>query len=192
MPRRPPPRRLPISSAARGAKGDGIMAIFDGSQSSSENSKNSIKAAKLISKAIKDLNNQMKIDFAEEDLPEKVLKDAHRSIKEIHSEITKIIEDNKVGEKIRDGFRVSITGEVNAGKSSLLNLFSLSLHCSPNRFWYDIDDPIIAPKSKLNVEKYPFCLPNFPNLLSLVIISPVRIPESEVVFKDEKVALSIS
>ena len=67
---------------------------------------------------------EAKIDFAEEDLPEKVLKDAHKSIKEIHSEIIKIIEDNKVGEKIRDGFRVSITGEVNAGKSSLLNLLS--------------------------------------------------------------------
>ena len=67
---------------------------------------------------------EAKIDFAEEDLPEKVLKDAHKSIKEIHSDITKIIEDNKVGEKIRDGFRVSITGEVNAGKSSLLNLLS--------------------------------------------------------------------
>ncbi len=67
---------------------------------------------------------EAKIDFAEEDIPEKVLKDAHKSIKEIHSEITKIIEDNKVGEKIRDGFRVSITGEVNAGKSSLLNLLS--------------------------------------------------------------------
>ncbi len=67
---------------------------------------------------------EAKIDFAEEDLPEQVLKDAHKSIKEIHSEITKIIEDNKVGEKIRDGFRVSITGEVNAGKSSLLNLLS--------------------------------------------------------------------
>ena len=67
---------------------------------------------------------EAKIDFAEEDLPEKVLKDAHNSIKEIHSEISKIIEDNKVGEKIRDGFRVSITGEVNAGKSSLLNLLS--------------------------------------------------------------------
>ena len=67
---------------------------------------------------------EAKIDFAEEDLPEKVLKDAHHSIKEIHSEITKIIEDNKVGEKIRDGFRVSIIGEVNAGKSSLLNLLS--------------------------------------------------------------------
>ena len=67
---------------------------------------------------------EAKIDFAEEDLPEKVLKDAHKSIREIYSEISKIIEDNKVGEKIRDGFRVSITGEVNAGKSSLLNLLS--------------------------------------------------------------------
>ena len=67
---------------------------------------------------------EAKIDFAEEDLPAKVLKDAHKSIKEIHTDITKIIEDNKIGEKIRDGFRVSITGEVNAGKSSLLNLLS--------------------------------------------------------------------
>ena len=56
-------------------------------------------------------------------IPEKVLKDAHKSIKEIQK-LQKIIEDNKVGEKIRDGFRVSITGEVNAGKSSLLNLLS--------------------------------------------------------------------
>ncbi len=67
---------------------------------------------------------EAKIDFAEEDLPPKVLKEAHKSIKEIHSEIMKIIEDNKVGEKIRDGFKVTITGEVNAGKSSLLNLLS--------------------------------------------------------------------
>ncbi len=67
---------------------------------------------------------EAKIDFAEEDLPEKVLNDAHKSIKEIHTDIIKIIEDNKIGEKIRDGFRVSITGEVNAGKSSLLNLLS--------------------------------------------------------------------
>ena len=67
---------------------------------------------------------EAKIDFAEEDLPEKVLKEAHKSIKEIHHEIQKIIEDSKIGEKIRDGFRVSITGEVNAGKSSLLNLIS--------------------------------------------------------------------
>ena len=67
---------------------------------------------------------EAKIDFAEDDLPEKVLKEAHKSIKSIHKEISNIIEDNKIGEKIRDGFRVSITGEVNAGKSSLLNLLS--------------------------------------------------------------------
>ena len=66
---------------------------------------------------------EAKIDFAE-DLPEQVLKEANTSIKKVHSEIKKIIEDNKIGEKIRDGFRVSITGEVNAGKSSLLNLLS--------------------------------------------------------------------
>ena len=54
----------------------------------------------------------------------KFLKEVHKSIKDIHQDIKKILEDNKVGEKIRDGFKVSITGEVNAGKSSLLNLLS--------------------------------------------------------------------
>jgi tRNA modification GTPase len=67
---------------------------------------------------------EAKIDFGEDDLPEKVLKEVHKSIKEIHQDIQKILEDNKIGEKIRDGFRVSIIGEVNAGKSSLLNLLS--------------------------------------------------------------------
>ena len=67
---------------------------------------------------------EAKIDFAEDDLPENVLKEAHKVIKSIHSDISKIINDNKVGEKIRDGFRVSIVGETNVGKSSLLNLLS--------------------------------------------------------------------
>ena len=79
----------------------------------------------LREKLIKSLSYiEAKIDFAEDDLPEKVLKEVQKSIKEIHQDIHKIIEDNKVGEKIRDGFRVSITGEVNAGKSSLLNLIA--------------------------------------------------------------------
>ena len=67
---------------------------------------------------------EAKIDFAEDDLPEKVLQEVHKSIKDIYVNIKKILEDNKIGEKIRDGFRVSIIGEVNAGKSSLLNLLS--------------------------------------------------------------------
>ena len=79
----------------------------------------------LREKLIKSLSYiEAKIDFAEDDLPEKVLKEVHKSIKDIHQDIKKILEDNKVGEKIRDGFKVSITGEVNAGKSSLLNLLS--------------------------------------------------------------------
>jgi tRNA modification GTPase len=67
---------------------------------------------------------EAKIDFAEDDLPDKILNQAHESIKKIRKDIQKILEDNKIGEKIRNGFRVSIVGEVNAGKSSLLNLLS--------------------------------------------------------------------
>ena len=67
---------------------------------------------------------EAKIDFAEDDLPEKVLQEVHKSIKDIYANIKKILEDNKIGEKIRDGFHVSIIGEVNVGKSSLLNLLS--------------------------------------------------------------------
>jgi len=67
---------------------------------------------------------EAKIDFAEEDLPDSVLKEVEKSIKEVHADIKKILEDHKIGEKIREGFRVSIVGEVNAGKSLLLNLLS--------------------------------------------------------------------
>ncbi len=79
----------------------------------------------LREKLIKSLSYiEAKIDFAEDDLPEKVLKEVHKSITGIHHDIQKILEDNKIGEKIRDGFKVSIIGDVNAGKSSLLNLLS--------------------------------------------------------------------
>ena len=67
---------------------------------------------------------EAKIDFAEDDLPDSVLKEVQKSVKEVSLDIKNILEDHKVGEKIRDGFRVSIVGEVNAGKSSLLNLLS--------------------------------------------------------------------
>jgi tRNA modification GTPase len=67
---------------------------------------------------------EAQIDFAEDDLPDDVLKKVHTSIKEVHKDIKKILDDNKIGEKIREGFKVAIIGEVNAGKSSLLNLLS--------------------------------------------------------------------
>ena len=86
----------------------------------------------LREKLIKSLSYiEAKIDFAEDDLPENVLKEVQISIKEVHKDIKQILEDQKIGEKIRDGFRISIVGDVNAGKSSLLNLLSKkrSCHC---------------------------------------------------------------
>jgi tRNA modification GTPase len=67
---------------------------------------------------------EAQIDFAEDDLPDDVLKEVQKTIKEVHFDIKKILDDNKVGEKIREGFKIAIIGEVNAGKSSLLNLLS--------------------------------------------------------------------
>ncbi len=67
---------------------------------------------------------EAQIDFAEDDLPDSVLKEVQATIKEVHNDIKKILNDNKVGEKIREGFRVAIVGQVNAGKSSLLNSLS--------------------------------------------------------------------
>jgi tRNA modification GTPase len=67
---------------------------------------------------------EAQIDFVEDDLPDNMLKEVQSTIKEVHDDIKKILNDNKIGEKIRDGFKVAIVGEVNAGKSSLLNLLS--------------------------------------------------------------------
>ena len=79
----------------------------------------------LRKKLVKSLSYiEAKIDFAEDDLPESVLKEVQKSIKQVHIDIKGILEDQKVGEKIRDGFRISIIGDVNAGKSSLLNLLA--------------------------------------------------------------------
>ena len=67
---------------------------------------------------------EAQIDFAEDDLPDNVLEEVQSSIKEVHKDLKKILNDNKVGEKIREGFKIAIIGSVNAGKSSLLNLLS--------------------------------------------------------------------
>ena len=45
-------------------------------------------------------------------------------MEKIEEDIKKILDDNKVGEKIRTGFKVAIVGPPNSGKSSLMNYFS--------------------------------------------------------------------
>ena len=67
---------------------------------------------------------EAKIDFPEEDLPEENLKEIKQDSLNILNEINKILNDQKVGEIIREGFKIAIVGPTNAGKSSLLNNLS--------------------------------------------------------------------
>ena len=46
--------------------GDGIMAIFDSSSDANENCRNAVKSGVLISRDMKSLNDEVKIDFSEE------------------------------------------------------------------------------------------------------------------------------
>ncbi len=69
-------------------------------------------------------NVEAKIDFPEEDLPDDVIKNIKIDSEKIRNEIEKILDDQKVGERIREGFKIAIIGPANAGKSSLLNHLS--------------------------------------------------------------------
>jgi len=67
---------------------------------------------------------EAKIDFPDEDLPNDILKEIKKSSDEVSINIEKILDDQKVGERIREGFKIAIIGPTNAGKSSLLNHLS--------------------------------------------------------------------
>ena len=87
--------------------------------------KSSDKFNSLRERLLKILSNiEAKIDFPDEDLPDNILKNIHSETKSIKNEIDKILNDQKVGERIREGFKIAIIGPTNAGKSSLLNYLS--------------------------------------------------------------------
>src|SRR6056300_1409085 len=67
---------------------------------------------------------EAKIDFPDEDLPNDILKEIKKSSDEVLRNIEKILNDQKVGERIREGFKIAILGPTNAGKSRLLNHLS--------------------------------------------------------------------
>ena len=67
---------------------------------------------------------EAKIDFPDEELPNNILQDIKISSKEVLKNIEKILDDQKVGEIIIEGFKIAILGPSNAGKSSLLNYLS--------------------------------------------------------------------
>ena len=87
--------------------------------------KSSDKFNSMRQKLVKILSNiEAKIDFPEDDLPDDILNNILLEAKDVRQEIEKILNDQKVGEKIREGFKIAIIGPVNAGKSSLLNYLS--------------------------------------------------------------------
>ena len=67
---------------------------------------------------------EAKIDFPDEDLPKNIIKDIQKISNIVLREIKKTLNDQKVGERIREGFKIAIVGPPNSGKSSLLNYLS--------------------------------------------------------------------
>ena len=67
---------------------------------------------------------EARIDFPDEDLPKNIITDIQKISKDVLSEVQKTLKDQKVGERIREGFKIAIVGPTNAGKSSLLNYLS--------------------------------------------------------------------
>ena len=87
--------------------------------------KSSAKFNELREKLLKVLSfMEAKIDFPEEDLPEENLKKIRNDCSEALNEINKILNDQRVGEITREGFKIAIIGPTNAGKSSLINNLS--------------------------------------------------------------------
>ena len=67
---------------------------------------------------------EAKIDFPDENLPQNIIREIQKTSNNVLKEIKKTLDDQKVGERIREGFKIAIVGPPNSGKSSLLNYLS--------------------------------------------------------------------
>ncbi len=61
------------------------------------------------------------IDFPDEDIPEDTVFKLENAVFKLSEAIKQHLQGDKIGERLREGFRVVIVGPPNAGKSSLLN-----------------------------------------------------------------------
>ncbi len=111
------------------------------------------KFNKLREKLLKILSFvEAKIDFPEEDLPDENIKKIKIDSNNALNEIKKILNDQKVGEIIREGFKIAIVGPTNAGKSSLLNSLSKREVAIVSEIAGTTRDVI---ETRLNIDGYP-------------------------------------
>ncbi len=74
---------------------------------------------KSLSKLLADV--EAIIDFADEDLPNKIYKDIIEQNKNICESINNVLKKSSLSKKIYQGFRITIIGKPNTGKSSFIN-----------------------------------------------------------------------
>ena len=98
---------------------------------------------------------EAKIDFPDEDLPNDILEKIKKTSKEITNTITKILDDGKIGERIREGFKIAIVGPPNSGKSSLMNNLSRREVAIVSEFAGTTRDVI---ETHLNIDGYPIII----------------------------------
>ena len=64
------------------------------------------------------------IDFPDEDVPDTETAKAKPAIEALHAAVSSHLNDNRKGERLRNGIQIAVIGAPNAGKSSLVNKLS--------------------------------------------------------------------